>query len=115
MPHCKSLSGKAPDRSSRWRDCLQSVTRSLCQGCNEPPICAAGRSLLHIALTLPSWLICAMESWLCVPVAEDQEGDADQNRCEHHEDAGLDALECPEAAGRLEGHRGPVAVGGQAR
>src|ERR1700722_13839638 len=56
-----------------------------------------------------------MESWLCVPAAEDQEGDADQNRCEHYEDAGLDALECPEAAGRLEGHQGPVAVRGQAR
>src|SRR5580704_13720633 len=56
----------------------------------EPPVCAAGRWLLRIALALLSWLICAMESWLCVPAAEHQEGDADQNRGEQDEDAGVD-------------------------
>src|SRR5580658_6346889 len=80
----------------------------------EPPACAAGRWLLRIALALLSWLICAMESWLCVPAAEHQEGDADQNRGEHHEDAGFDALEGPEPAGRLVGQGALVAVRGQA-
>ena len=30
------------------------------QDAPEPPICAAGRSLLHFALALPSWMICAL-------------------------------------------------------
>jgi hypothetical protein len=46
---------------------------------------------LRSDLALLSWLICAMESWLCVPAAEDPEGGADHNGGEDEEDAGLDA------------------------
>jgi hypothetical protein len=81
-----------------------SATRRRARPAPDPPICAAGRSLLRSALALLSWLICAMASWLCVPAVEDPEGGADQNGGEDEEDAGLDALECPEAAGRLIGH-----------
>src|SRR5690349_21353321 len=49
-------------------------------------------------------------AWLCVPPLEHPERDAEQDGGEHHEDAGLDALEGPEPAGRLIGQVPPVAV-----
>src|SRR5580692_7247092 len=51
---------------------------------------------------------------LCLPPLEHPERDGEQDCGEHHENTGLDALECPEPAGWLVGHVPPVAVRHQA-